>query len=512
MSRRETESIIISLLFSWVVLLGFLIGWKVLRFFLSLSICVVLPSFRPLGGAAFPFSSVGWCCLAFSFILGGAAFSFSFWWCCFPSPPFGGAGIPLLFCWWCALFFSFLLGGGAVFLSPFWRCCFPCPPFGGAACSPSFLLCGAAWLPSSFWVVLLFFLLLVVVLPPFPSFLVELPVRLCSRVVLLSGRATSAVLALDPLRQIHPCVLSRGSIWHVSALRRWGPGGEARRRQGRPVRRLPWVPSLHGSIGVGSAGPKLRQKRKDASGRYQIGMSAVTLVQLSSPGTSALQPVGIAGNEVLQRRPSGCVPRGVFHSRTNPSPPSRAFCLCQAARLRGRTPCHRCQTTHIGAARILARPLLDEAAWTKWCRCDPSGSFVPKAVLPERAARLQDAREVSLRKAGRTSIIKKTKAITKQSIFTRRRRVHLMWAGGEWRWGPDPFSFAFDSPFFSRDRPLSDQRLLSVVAFSCVLGPSVFRSLFWFSQKFVTWYHVFSLHCVVGLTSLSLLCGRLSVF
>ena len=43
-----------------------------------------------------------------------------------------------------------------------------------------------------------------------------------------------------------------------------------------------------------------------------------------------------------------------------------------------------------------------------------------------------------------------------------------------------PFFFCFRLAFcfcFSRDRPLSDQRLLSVVAFSCVFGPSVFRSL-----------------------------------
>ena len=66
-------------------------------------------------------------------------------------------------------------------------------------------------------------------------------------------------------------------------------------------------------------------------------------------------------------------------------------------------------------ARVLARPLLDVAAWTKWCRCDPRASFVPTAVLAGDAVRLPDVRKVRLCKAGRTSIIKKSKAVKEQT-------------------------------------------------------------------------------------------------
>ena len=52
-----------SVVFSWALLPGLLL-WVLLRFFLFFS--VVLPSF-PAFGLGFPFSSVGWCCLASSF-------------------------------------------------------------------------------------------------------------------------------------------------------------------------------------------------------------------------------------------------------------------------------------------------------------------------------------------------------------------------------------------------------------------------------------------------------------
>ena len=140
--------------------------------------------------------------------------------CVFSLSPFAWGCIPLLFCWVVLLGFLLHHGWCCFFSFSFWRCCFPSPPFGGAACSPSFLLGGTAWLPSSFWVVLLFFLLLVVVLPPFPSFFGG---AACSPSVVgwcclrTSHQCSFGVGSLAPNP---PCVLSRGSIWHVSALRR----------------------------------------------------------------------------------------------------------------------------------------------------------------------------------------------------------------------------------------------------------------------------------------------------
>ncbi len=62
----------------------------------------------PLGGAAFPLSSVGWCCLVSS----------SFGRCC--APP--------LFSW---VLLHLLLLEAVLFFHPF-RCCLPSPPLGGA--------------------------------------------------------------------------------------------------------------------------------------------------------------------------------------------------------------------------------------------------------------------------------------------------------------------------------------------------------------------------------------------
>ena len=144
-----------------------------------------LPS-PPLGSGAFPLSSVGWCCLVSSFLLGGVVvFPFPVWWCCLPSPPLGVLpssvgllGFLLPFGWcccfslssWCCLVSSFL---GVVFLSfyvvllgffpllvvsPVWWCCLPSPPLdsgafplssvGWCCLVSSFLLGGVAVFPS----------------------------------------------------------------------------------------------------------------------------------------------------------------------------------------------------------------------------------------------------------------------------------------------------------------------------------------------------------------------------
>ena len=66
--------------------------------------------------------------------------SFSFWWCCLPSPPLGGAALPTLFCWVALLRLLLLLGGVAASPFLFGWCCVPSPPWYGAVSSPSFLL------------------------------------------------------------------------------------------------------------------------------------------------------------------------------------------------------------------------------------------------------------------------------------------------------------------------------------------------------------------------------------
>ena len=118
-------------------------------------------AFLPLGGAAFPLSSVGWCCLVFS--SGGRCC------CCLPSPPLGGTTFPPSSVGWCCLVHSggvalFLLLRGSASLPMGWAVFFPplvsllwvvlsffCP-FGGTS------------FPVFCWVVLLGPLLLGVVL------------------------------------------------------------------------------------------------------------------------------------------------------------------------------------------------------------------------------------------------------------------------------------------------------------------------------------------------------------
>ena len=56
-------------------------------------------------------------------------FSFSFWWCCLPSPPLSGTVFSSPFVGWCC----FLFGGFAVFPSPVWWCCLPSPSLSGVA-------------------------------------------------------------------------------------------------------------------------------------------------------------------------------------------------------------------------------------------------------------------------------------------------------------------------------------------------------------------------------------------
>ena len=131
-------------------------------------------------------SSVGWCCLVSSFLLGGVVvFPSPVWWCCLPSPPFGGTASSPVFCWvvlfgfilpfgWCCCFFLLLLGGAAwsppslaLFSSPFtcfllgffplwvvspvWRCCLPSPPVGSGAFPPSSVGWCCLVSSSSFW-------------------------------------------------------------------------------------------------------------------------------------------------------------------------------------------------------------------------------------------------------------------------------------------------------------------------------------------------------------------------
>ena len=85
-------------------------------FFMFSLVFLFFPLFRVvLLGFLLPF---GRCC----------CFSFSFWWCCLPSPPLSGAAFSSSFVGWC----WFLFCGFAVFPSPVWWCCLPSPPLGGA--------------------------------------------------------------------------------------------------------------------------------------------------------------------------------------------------------------------------------------------------------------------------------------------------------------------------------------------------------------------------------------------
>ena len=219
-----------------VVLLGLLLPWRCFPLLLrgaawflpslgGLSCLVVLPSIPSIGWGCFfpclllgffplwvvspvwrcclhplfsvwqlfPMSSVGWCCLVSSFLLGGVVvFSFSCWVVllgfllprrCFPLllrgaawflPSLGGLSCLVVlpsfssFGWGGAARSPPPFGGVAVFPSPVWWCCLPSPPFDGTASSPVFcwvvllllpfgccccffllLLRGAAWSPPS---------------------------------------------------------------------------------------------------------------------------------------------------------------------------------------------------------------------------------------------------------------------------------------------------------------------------------------------------------------------------
>ena len=115
-------------------------------------------------------SSVGWCRLVSSFLLGGVAVIPSpVWRCCLPSPPLGGAAFSPVFCWVVLLGFHPSMGGVAVFslsclvllglllLLGWWGCFVPRLQLGGVA---SFAFSGWGGVPLLFsWVVLLGFLL-----------------------------------------------------------------------------------------------------------------------------------------------------------------------------------------------------------------------------------------------------------------------------------------------------------------------------------------------------------------
>ena len=115
-----------------------------------------------LGGATFPFSSVGWCCLA-SFVGWCCVIpSLLFAWCCLPSPPFGGAAFspssvkePLGLLRWlvmrCSLSFFVVLPSFPFFFG--WGC-FLTPLLLEGAALPCLSLGGVASGPLSFCVVL----------------------------------------------------------------------------------------------------------------------------------------------------------------------------------------------------------------------------------------------------------------------------------------------------------------------------------------------------------------------
>ena len=126
------------------------------------------------------------------------------------------------------------------------------------------------------------------------------------------------------------------------------------------------------------------KKKKDGSGRHQSGVSAVTLGHLNEQCAHEELPC----NEALHADLRAAF-RQVYsiHAPTL-RPRLGLFVFSKQVAYEGehRVTGLRQHGSRQILARVLARPLLDEAAWRKWCRCDQSGSFVQKAVLPERAA------------------------------------------------------------------------------------------------------------------------------
>ena len=175
--------------------------WVMLLF--SLFFLVGLSCFSSFGWAALFPSSVGWCCLVSSFLLGGGVgvFPFPFVWCCLPSPPLGVAAFSISEIGWCCLVSSFL---GVVFLS--------------------FYVVLLGFFPL--WVVLLFSLSCLVVLPSIPSI----------------GQWC-----------VFPCLLLGGAAW--------SPEEERRQKVRESLERLA---ALHGSSSS-SAGKRNKRRKTPSS-------------------------------------------------------------------------------------------------------------------------------------------------------------------------------------------------------------------------------------------------------
>ena len=132
-----------------------------------------------MGGATFPFSSVGWCRLA-SFVRCCCVLHSPFAWCCLPSLPFGGAAFSPSAVW--VLLCLLLLWAMLRFSSPSSWCCLPSPPSLSEAgcflpffcflflwwCYFSLLFCWVVLLGLSLGGVALFPLSFCVVLPSLP--------------------------------------------------------------------------------------------------------------------------------------------------------------------------------------------------------------------------------------------------------------------------------------------------------------------------------------------------------
>ena len=109
--------------------------WIILLFFFSFfSVWVLLR-----------FSSIfAWCYLV-SFFGGVVVFLSPVWWGCLPPPPLGGAAFPMSSVGWCCLVSSFLLGGAVVLPSPVWWCFLPSPPSGVATFETLYGCHGLCW-------------------------------------------------------------------------------------------------------------------------------------------------------------------------------------------------------------------------------------------------------------------------------------------------------------------------------------------------------------------------------
>ena len=93
----------------------------------------------------------------------------------------------------------------------------------------------------------------------------------------------------------------------------------------------------------------------------------------------------------------------------------------RAAGLRQRTPIE-------VLSRVLARPLLEEKSWTRWCATGSGAVHVPKAAIYEGFVCDMLSKFVC-GNFGKEQAKPRRKKLLKRMVLTRKRRVHLIGKG-----------------------------------------------------------------------------------